>query len=173
MQMPRLCLFRHAKSDWFAGATNDFDRPISSRGERDAPLVIAYLIAKGWKPDRILCSPAKRARQTLEILAGVLECEPEIMFPAGLYDASVADYAGLIRTHGGDAELLMVIGHNPMMHDTALSLAAPGNSPKAAGPAKKFPTSAIAVLDFTTKWADIAGRSGKLVAFVKPTDLRK
>jgi phosphohistidine phosphatase len=170
--MPRLCLFRHAKSDWFAGAAGDFDRPISPRGERDAPLVGAHVLARGWRPDRILCSPARRTRQTLEIVAGILGGDPDIVFPAGLYDASGAEYASLIRSHGGDAETLMIIGHNPMTHETALRLAAPGNSQAAAELERKFPTSALAVLEFDTAWADLADRSGTLLAFVKPADLR-
>lgn len=170
--MPRLCLFRHAKSDWFAGATGDFDRPISARGERDAPLVSARIVAEGWQPDRILCSPSKRTRQTLEIVSGFLDGDPDISYPAGLYDASSADYTNVIRTHGGDAETLMIIGHNPMTHETALRLAVPGTSPAAAELEGRFPTSTVAVLDFDTAWADLADHTGTLVAFVKPADLR-
>ena len=170
--MPRLCLLRHAKSDWFAGAAGDFDRPISARGERDAPLISAHIAAKGWQPDRILCSPAKRCRQTFDILAGFLDGDPDVSYPAGLYDASGADYASLIRSHGGDAETLMIIGHNPMAHETALRLAIPAISPAANELARKFPTSAIALLDFQAAWEDLAGHSGKLIAFVKPADLR-
>ena len=170
--MSRLCLFRHAKSDWFAGAAGDFDRPISTRGERDAPLVSAHVVAEGWQPDRILCSPSKRTRQTLEIVAGFLDGDPDIIYPAGLYDASGADYANLIRVHGGDAETLMIIGHNPMTHESALRLAAPGNSQATAELKRRFPTSALAVLDFDTAWTDLADHSGTLLAFVKPADLR-
>ena len=170
--MPRLCLFRHAKSDWFAGAAGDFDRPISPRGERDAPLVSAHIVAEGWQPDRILCSPSKRTRQTLDIATGFLNGDPDVSYPAGLYDAAGADYASLIRAQGGDAETLMIIGHNPMTHETALRLAAPGNSQAAAELERRFPTCAIAVLDFDTAWDDLAEHSGKLIAFVKPADLR-
>lgn len=169
--MPRLCLFRHAKSDWFAGPAGDFNRPISAYGKRDAPLVSAHLVAEGWKPDRILCSPAKRARQTLEIVAGFFDGDPDVLYPAGLYDASSADYASLIRNHGGDAETLMIIGHNPMTHETAVRLAAPGHAPAATGLARKFPTSALAVLDFDTAWKDLEDQSGNVIAFIKPADL--
>ena len=170
--MPRLCLLRHAKSDWFAGAAGDFDRPISARGGRDLPLVSTHLVAEGWQPDRILCSPSKRTRQTLETVAGFLNGDPDILYPAELYDASGADYANLIRAHGGDAETLMVIGHNPMTHETALRLAVPTISPAANALARKFPTSAVALLDFRAAWEELADHSGKLVAFVKPADLR-
>lgn len=170
--MPRLCLLRHAKSDWFAGASGDFDRPVSPRGERDAPLLGAHVAAQGWQPDRILCSPARRCRQTLDILAGFLNNDPDIIFPTGLYDASGADYASLIRAQGGDAEILMIIGHNPMIHETALRLAIPGISPAATGLGGKYPTSALAVLVFRTPWEDLTDHSGDLVAFVKPADLR-
>ncbi len=169
--MSRLCLLRHAKSDWFAGPASDFDRPISTRGERDAPLIGAHLVAEGWQPDRILCSPAKRARQTLAIVAGVLGDDRHVLYPAGLYDSSSAGYASLIRDHGGDAETLMIIGHNPMTHETALRLVAPGSAPAATGLEEKFPTSALAVLDFDTAWKDLKDKSGDLIAFVKPADL--
>ena len=170
--MPRLCLFRHAKSNWSTGASSDFDRSISARGERDAPLISAHLVTEGWRPDRVLCSPAKRARQTLAAAAGFFHSEPEILFPAGLYDASQVSYISLIRSHGGDAEILMIIGHNPMTHETALRLAVPGTSPAATGLERKFPTSALAVLDFDTAWSDLADHSGTLLAFVKPADLK-
>ena len=170
--MHRLCLFRHAKSDWFAGATGDFDRPISARGKRDAPLVSANVRANGWQPGRILCSPSKRTRQTLDILARYLGSDPDIDFLAELYDASSADYMAPIRAHGGDAETLMIIGHNPMIHETALRLAAPGTSQAVAELDRKYPTCALAVLEFETGWADLTDHSGKLVAFVKPADLR-
>jgi phosphohistidine phosphatase len=169
--MPRLCLLRHAKSDWFAGSASDFDRPISPRGERDAPLVGTHIAAKGWQPDRILCSPAKRCHQTLDILAGFLDGDTDVSYPTGLYDASGADYAGLIRAHGGDAETLMIIGHNPMIHETALRLAIPAISPASNELARKYPTSAVALLDFQTAWEDLANESGRLLAFVKPADL--
>jgi len=170
--MPRLCLLRHAKSDWFAGASGDFDRPISPRGEHDLPLIGAHVAAQNWQPDRILCSPAKRCRLTLEILAGFFDSDPDVSYPTGLYDSSGADYASLIRNHGGDAETLMIIGHNPMTHETALRLAIPGISPAANELATKFPTSALAVLVFRTPWQDLSEHSGNLVAFVKPADLR-
>ncbi|HSG96137.1 MAG TPA: histidine phosphatase family protein, partial [Afifellaceae bacterium] len=170
--MPRLCLLRHAKSDWFAGASGDFDRPISPRGERDAPLIAAHIAAAGWRPDLILCSPAKRCRQTFDIVAGFLNGDPDVSYPAGLYDASSFDYTGLIRTHGGNAQTLMIIGHNPMIHETALRLAIPAISPAANELARKFPTCAVALLDFQSAWEDLADNSGKLLAFVKPVDLR-
>ena len=170
--MSRLCLFRHAKSDRFAGPSGDFDRPISARGKRDLPLISAHVVAEGWQPDRILCSPAKRARQTLEIVAGFFDGAPDILYPAGLYDASSMDYASLIRAHGGKAETLMIIGHNPMTHETAVRLAAPGHAPAATGLARKFPTSALAVLDFDTAWEDLMDHSGNVIAFIKPADLR-
>ncbi len=170
--MHRLCLLRHAKSDWFAGASGDFDRPISPRGERDTPLVSAHLVARKWQPDRILCSPSNRTRRTLEILTGFLDGSTDLSFLPELYDASGADYAGLIRVHGGDAQTLMIIGHNPMVHETALRLAIPAISPAANELARKFPTCTLAVLEFDAGWADLADHSGKLVAFVKPADLR-
>ncbi len=170
--MPRLCLLRHAKSDWFAGAAGDFDRPISARGERDLPLIASRIVAEDWQPDRILCSPSLRTRQTLEAVAGFLLGDPDIIYAAGLYDSSGADYAALIRSHGGDAETLMIIGHNPMTHETAMRLAAPTTSSAATELARKFPTSALAVLDFATAWRHMTDHSGKLVAFLKPADLR-
>jgi phosphohistidine phosphatase len=170
--MPRLCLFRHAKSDWFAGAAGDFDRPISARGGQDATLLGAHLAAKGWRPDRILCSPSRRTRQTLELVEELLDRKPDIAYPTGLYDASGVDYTDLIRAHGGDAETLMIIGHNPMIHETALHLAIPAISPAANELARKFPTCAVALLDFQMPWEDLADHSGNLLAFVKPADLR-
>lgn len=168
--MVRLLLLRHAKSDWGTGAT-DFDRPLAPRGERQAPVIGERMAEHGYIPTRILCSAARRARLTLSgVLPAIIGGMPdagEIAFARELYDAGPADYLGVIAARGGGAPSLMLVGHNPATQATALKLAGGGDEGQRQAMAAKFPTAALAVIDFdTVSWGDIAPGSGQLVDFL-------
>ena len=138
----RLILLRHAKSDWEVSGLRDFDRPLSSRGNRAAPMVGRNLTDNALDPDRILCSTARRTRETLAHILPLLFGEANIGLLNALYDGSEQDYIGLIRDYGGTASTLMVIGHNPATEETALRLSETRTGPIAADMMAKFPTAA-------------------------------
>lgn len=166
--MRRLLLMRHAKAET-PGSRPDFDRALASRGKHAAPLVGEELQKSGIVPDRILCSPSARTRQTLELAAAKFDADPETEFPEELYNAETDIYLEQIRLHGGRAETLMVVGHNPSTQEAAGLLAGPGGDlPLPAD----YPTGAVAVFDFDLDdWADLRPRTGRLRRFVRPREL--
>jgi phosphohistidine phosphatase len=147
----RLYLLRHAKSSWDEPGLADHDRPLAPRGRRAAKAMGRYLREQGIEPDLILCSSATRARQTLERLG-----LPGARIEPGLYGADAAT----LRRFIPKAASAMLIGHNPGIHDLAVSLARSG--PRVPELAAKFPTGALATLELDT---------GELIDFVRPRDL--
>jgi phosphohistidine phosphatase len=163
----RLLLLRHGKAEPIEYGTPDFDRPLIKRGREAAKLVGKHMAAEKIAPDRVLCSPSARTRETLDRLLKALKAKPELLFPDPLYNAATETYLDQIREHGGKAKTLMVVGHNPSTEDALVRLTAnPGDLPVS------FPTGAMAILEFEgDSWDDLAERSGRLVAFVNPRDL--
>ncbi len=111
--MKTLYIARHAKSSWDDPLQSDFDRPLNARGERDAPQIARYLATHGVHPERILASPAHRARRTAEIyhttLGGLLQ------FDRRIYEASVTGLLYLVQEAFEQTDSLMILGHNPGM----------------------------------------------------------
>ena len=109
--MSSAIFLRHAKSDWNAGATDDLSRPLAERGRRAAAAVGSFLAAAGHVPDLVLCSPAVRARQTLElaVAAGNWPCPIEIADE--LYYGSVANMVSLACQR--QVPVVMLVGHEP------------------------------------------------------------
>ena len=175
-----LVLFRHAKSAW--PDVPDHDRPLARRGIQAAPLMGRWLRDGGLVPDQVLCSTARRARETWQFAQTGLAAAPPVTFDARIYEAAATDLLDLIHEVPPAAGTLLLIGHNPAVGDLAVLLAAaavgaavPG--PGAAGPGDlermraKFPTAAIAVLGYAGTWPGLAPRQARLTAFVTPRDL--
>lgn len=167
--MVRLYIVRHAKSSWKTDGLDDFQRPINARGRKAAPAMGNYMQRHNLQPDLILCSAAIRARETLDLILSALDGEPTIEIEEGLYLASAETLLDRLRRldHGPDAVLL--IGHNPGLHDLALSMAAPGEQKI---PTEKYPTAALTELVFENlDWSDVGPGTGKVVRFVAPRSL--
>jgi phosphohistidine phosphatase len=170
--MPRLLLLRHAKSSWKHRDLDDFDRPLARRGRNDAALVATRIAAVGLKPQKILCSSARRCRETLAALLPSLEGDVDLRLLRDLYLADEDHTIDQIRAHGGGAATLMVIGHNPGLEETALALAGTGRPELIEALADRYPTGTLAVIDFPAiKWVDIEPKTGRLVAFLRPNAL--
>jgi phosphohistidine phosphatase len=179
-----LVLFRHAKSAWPDVA--DHDRPLARRGIRAAPVMGRWLRGAGLVPGQVLCSTARRARETWQFAQAGLAATPPVTFDVRIYAAAAPDLLALIREVPPATGTLLLIGHNPAIEDLALLLAAaPGAAgPGTAGPGtggsqhsdldrmrSKFPTAAIAVLEFGGTWHDLAPGRARFTAFVTPDDL--
>jgi phosphohistidine phosphatase len=146
----------------------DRDRPLAPRGRRAAERMALRIAEPDLLPDRILCSPARRTRETLAALLPHLAGEVEVAVPDDLYEEE-ADYRPAIAAHRAAAERLLVIGHNPAIQATALALVGRRASAELAA---KFPTAALAVIDFDGEgWTRMRAGSGRLVAFIRPRDL--
>jgi phosphohistidine phosphatase len=170
--MLRLALLRHAKSSWDDPDIDDFDRPLNERGRRSAPVMGQMLASLNFKPDVILCSPAKRTRETLEGIQPFLKGGANAAaFDKGLYLASAGDLLSRIQKSAPAAAAVLVIGHNPGMHALATRLAASGDPGAIARLSNKFPTAALAVYSFPhATWADLTRETGHIEAFITPKD---
>ncbi|MBY6218231.1 SixA phosphatase family protein [Qipengyuania aquimaris] len=167
--MKVLGLLRHAKSDWGQSDKRDFDRGLNARGRKGAGLIGKNIRDHGVKWDKLVASPAERVRITLEEAA--LDLEPD--WDRRLYLASTDTIFDVIREDGGDADALLLAGHNPGFGDMVFELVAPKNENDLFDEAKvKFPTAAFAVFELDIDdWEDLAEGCGKLVHFARPRDL--
>ena len=174
--MKRLLIFRHAKAGPHDEA-HDKQRALIERGRNDAALMGRALRDRGCLPDVVLCSSAKRTVETWEHARPALGASPEIRFLDELYDAEDKSILKTIRSMKEDVRVLMRIGHNPGLENLARNLARkPGSDAekkRTAAMEKKFPTSAVAVLDFRVNaWSDISPGEGSLTEFLVPADLK-
>jgi phosphohistidine phosphatase len=171
--MIRLLLLRHAKSDWSDAGLADRDRPLSKRGRESAPLIGRHMRDKGHVPDLVLSSPSTRTRQTVSLVLDEIGNSPNIVFDERLYDFGGGErLLAAIKEHGGETRTLMLVGHNPTVQRLALLLAGAGDSELMTAMERKFPTAALAVIDFEAKaWSAIKPGKGTLSAFVTPKGL--
>ena len=160
-----LILLRHAKSDYPPGVA-DHDRPLANRGTREAALAGAWLRSHAPAIDQVLCSTATRTRKTLE-RTGI---DAPVRYLGELYDATPGTVIATINAVGDHVRTLLVIGHEPAMSGVALGLAGPQGTEAAVAQqiSEKFPTSSIAVLHVTDRWADLELGSAALVGFEVP-----
>jgi phosphohistidine phosphatase len=166
--MRRLLLLRHAKADR-PPQTDDGDRPLTERGTAAARLMGGYMARHGLVPDRVLCSPSLRTRETLAGMAAQWPDAAKTIYDERLYMAGPQTILAVIAEEGGGAKTLMVIGHNPGLHEAADLLIAAGDVVLRERLREKFPTCALAAIDFTVKtWNAIHDHSGRLERFVTP-----
>jgi phosphohistidine phosphatase len=135
-----------------------------------------HLRACGHEPDIVLCSTATRTRETLKLIRLAFPNNPRIRFLRSLYLAEWKAMLAAIRKMPAAARTVLLVGHNPGMEELALALVRPPRTEderrRVRRLRKKFPTAALAVLDFDgTAWAGILPQRGRLSAFVRPKDL--
>ncbi|PSM40931.1 phosphohistidine phosphatase [Streptomyces dioscori] len=141
----RLVVLRHAKSAWPDGVP-DHERPLASRGRRDAPAAGRALADADCLPDLALCSTAVRARETWDLAAAQWGTPPPVRHDARLYGAEVPELLDVVREAPAEAETLLLIGHNPGLEELVLTLAGDSLDSALDDVRMKFPTSAIAIL---------------------------
>ena len=176
--MRRLMLLRHAKTENEAPSGRDQDRRLDDRGRRDAAEIGGFIAARLPFPDAVLVSPAIRARQTWDAAWAVMKDTvppPHLELLSELYGADPAQLLQTIHAASAhDPKRLMVVGHNPGMHELALALSGSGDDAGRQALADNLPTSGLAVLDFAVDdWADVSFRRGRLVLFVSPKLLKQ
>jgi len=155
-----LVILRHAKADRPAGMA-DIDRPLTARGHADAAAAGAWLASRGYAPDLVLCSPAKRTRQTWHGVAVALAgCKaPEVHYETGLYDDGIHEALELLRAVPDEVGTVLLIGHNPTMSvlSALLDRAADRDS-------DGLRTSGLAVHELDGDWSGYAPGAALLVA---------
>jgi phosphohistidine phosphatase len=164
----RLFLLRHAKSSWDDPGLDDRDRPLAPRGRRASELIAGHLRREGIAPSLVLCSSARRTRQTLERVIPALDAS-DVSIEDGLYGASSGGLLERLREVPEDLESVMLVGRQPAIQELALDLA--GDGAELARVRAKFPTAALATLLFAGEWSELAPGSAELVAYVKPKEL--
>ena len=176
--MRRLMLLRHAKTENEAPSGRDEDRRLDNRGHRDAAEIGSWIGHHPPFPDLVLVSHAMRALQTWQIAWEAMKelvSEPEVELVPELYGADVSQLLETIHdASSADPKRLMLVGHNPGMHELALALAGGGDRAGRKALTDNLPTSGLAIFDFDLDdWADVAFRRGRLAAFVSPKLLRQ
>jgi phosphohistidine phosphatase len=177
--MRRLLLLRHAKTENDAPSGRDQDRRLDNRGRRDAAEIGGWIGRHpAFCPDLVLVSHAIRAHQTWEIAWEAMKDavpEPQVELVAELYGADPAQLLQTIHSASEtDPKRLMLVGHNPGMHEMALALAGSGDAAGRKALAENLPTSGLAVFDFAIDdWTDVAFRRGRLELFVSPKLLKQ
>ena len=165
-----LYLLRHAKSSWSDPALADEERPLAPRGRRDAKRVCEHLERLGIAPALVLCSSARRAVQTLELLQPALGPVTPVLIEPELYGATAEELLGRLRALPDDVASVLLIGHNPGLQDLALLLASAGA--ELSRVEAKFPTSALATFSLPkAAWRQLSQGEAVLDAFVVPKQL--
>src|SRR5665213_685600 len=176
--MRRLMLLRHAKTEHDAPSGRDQDRRLDHRGHHDAAEIGGWIGRHPPFPDLVLVSHAIRAHQTWEVaweaMKDLVPATPVELMPE-LYGADPAQLLQIIRAASdADPQRLLLVGHNPGMHELALALAGSGDLAGRNALADNLPTSGLAIFDFAIDdWADVAFRRGRLEVFVSPRLLKQ
>jgi phosphohistidine phosphatase len=171
--MKRLMLLRHAKSDWSA-AVPDHDRQLNQRGREAADRMGRYIADSSLIPDRILCSTALRAVETLSLVQPHLTPAPDVIKLAEIYNFGTGTgLLDVIRQNGGDAATLLLIGHNPAIEGLADLLSGTGDEEAMNQLAIKYPTAGLSVITLDiSDWEQIEPSCGHLASFVRPKQLQ-
>jgi len=161
--MKRLYILRHAKSSWDDPGLTDFDRPLNDRGKKTAPLMGKVMRERGYIPETIIASPAKRAAKTAKLAAKGGDLKAEIEFDRRIYEAGTRTLTKVISEIKNGAGTAMIVGHNYGMEDLVHDL---------TGQPEPMPTAALAVIDLEIdKWKDVGPGKGKLVEVLRPKEV--
>jgi phosphohistidine phosphatase len=166
--MRRLMLLRHAKTERAASSGRDRDRKLMPRGHTDAPMIGVYMARQGFVPDLACVSPATRAQETWDLVAPCFVKTPNTLTDPRIYNATVEELSD-VASEGGKARGLLLVGHNPGLHDFARTLIASGDDDMREALNEKLPTSGLVVIDLSIDdWALIEPQSGRLERFIYP-----
>jgi phosphohistidine phosphatase len=165
-----LYLLRHAKSSWDDRTLPDRERPLAPRGRRDAKRIARHLLREHIEPELVVCSPAVRTRETLELVRPALGTASTVTLEDGLYAASADELLERLRRVPVTVASVMLIGHNPGVQELAIDLASTGTELERLE--AKFPTAALATLTFANAdWNLLAPGEAVLAGYVVPKGL--
>ena len=166
-----LFLLRHADAGRGGAGLGDQDRPLSARGKREAATIGGFLESRQERLDRVLCSGALRARQTLAALAAVIGSAAETDISDALYLAEPMIILRAVREVPESALGVLVIAHNPGIAALAEWLVGSADPRAEAAYRPSFPTASMAILSFDGAWQELAANSCRLQAFATPKSL--
>ncbi len=172
--MKTVYLLRHAKSSWDEPYDSDHDRPLAPRGRKAAPRMGRFMKKENLLPHRVLCSSARRARETWLLLAEAMEMEIPVEILPIIYGASPNTLLDLVHRLPAQEESVLLVGHNPTFESLALLLTGSGRKEAVEDMERKYPTGALAILDFEVeRWEEIREEEGHLRDFIRPKALKK
>ncbi|MFY7959614.1 MAG: SixA phosphatase family protein [Elsteraceae bacterium] len=171
--MKTVLLLRHGKSGWGDPSLDDHERPLAPRGVAAAKAIGRLLRERGWIPERVMCSSARRTQETLsELRTGFGDGLPEASVEPCLYLASADGLIDRLRSLPDDVASAMVIGHNDGMHLCALRLVGHAEPSELAKLESGFPTAGLAVIAFdVAHWAAVGDGGGSLLGLVFPREI--
>ncbi|MNR10188.1 phosphoglyceromutase [compost metagenome] len=156
----QLLLVRHGKSDWGNLDLKDFDRPLNKRGKENAPEMAERLVNKGFKPDLLVSSPAKRAKSTAKYFAEAYGFD-QIQFEAAIYEANTTALLKVVNTLDDAADKVLMFGHNPGFTDFANELC--------NADIYNIPTAGMVLITFPfDSWELVSRGTGELIFFDYP-----
>jgi phosphohistidine phosphatase len=161
---------RHAKSDWYGGEHDDFLRPLSERGIRDAQRMGRWMAKDDRLPEWIVSSPARRARETLTLFAegARVDLSDRTEWVDALYQSSLQVILDVLKTQKGRRNL-MLLGHNPGVEELLGYLVT--EIPQADGFRKRFPTGAIYILETACRFDELERGCADVVGHQRPKAL--
>jgi len=169
----RLLLLRHAKAEKGEAGMSDRDRPLNARGYKDAPRIGAYIAHHALRPDRAVVSDSRRTRETWAGVASALPSPLPVTFEEALYHAEPEAILDLARESPRSARCVLMVGHNPGLHDAARLLIAAGDIAARERLNEGLPTCGLLVIDFAgNDWKNLNPRSGRLERFITPRSLK-
>jgi phosphohistidine phosphatase len=170
--MRRLLIFRHAKAERAEAGKSDRERALNERGGKDASRIGAYMAGHSLHPDRVVISPSLRTQETWKYARTAFRPQPAAQTIDRLYDAMPQAIFDVLKDTPASAHSLLVIGHNPGLHELALMLIASGDTEARERLREKLPTCGLAIIDFPVDdWSKLHPRSGRLERFVTPRSL--
>lgn len=170
--MRRLILFRHAKAEPSEPGLEDRARVLVERGRKDAGKIGAYMAGHGIIPDKVMISSAARAQETWKYAASAFRPSPAAMSAEAIYNATPHALLGVIKAAPSPAHTILIIGHNPGLHEVALMLIASGDIEARERLREKLPTAGLIIIDFAfDDWSKLHPQSGRLERFVSPKSL--
>jgi phosphohistidine phosphatase len=165
-----LYIMRHAKSDWSGQNTSDFDRPINNRGQENAKLIGQWMMENDHLPEKIMSSPAFRARQTTDLVIEELGShQVKVDYDNDLYLASIDILMECVQLYKNDVNSLMLVAHNPGLEQLVNELLIRSGNIAARG--KTMTTANLAIFEYKDSHFDPEKDKGELIAFIKPKEL--
>jgi len=162
--MKKLYIIRHAKSDWNDESLDDYDRPLNSRGLKDAPLMGKFLKSKNIKPDLIVSSPALRAITTAQLIAKEVDYEKAITPNQYIYEAYVTALQEIVEYLHDSNQSVFLVGHNPGVSALAYML---------CDSKENFSTCAILEIEFScNSWMDASKENSKIISYEYPKKIQ-
>ena len=167
--MARITLIRHGKAEMPRIGGDDFERGLIQRGMRNAEAVGRFMQDHKLLPDLVLVSPARRARQTYELMSTSWPNPPHVVYEDKLYEVSADTLLRLIFAHGRDVESVAVVGHNPSLVVLLTHFVGHVDGEVNLG---YFPTCCVADVGFdAAKIGNIEPEEGRLLSLIKARDL--